>query len=383
MGRVLAVILVLAAAALLLFLLVDRGEPPRGATISVAEALQGDTTGFRRATFPASIRWPDDHGAHPDFKTEWWYFTGNLRTERGRPFGYQFTVFRTRLTPDEPSGNGSPWRSNQLYTGHFAVSDLENDDFFYTERASREAIELAGAQASPFRVWVEDWQIEQVGDAPLEALLKASNLDFAIDLGLAPAAPPLLHGLDGFSPKDHDSTNASYYYSFTRLETLGRLSIGQDTFNVKGSTWMDHEWSTSALAPGQVGWDWFALRLSDGSDIMYFQVRDSTGLGPFVEGTVREPDGVVSRLTARSVSFSATDYWTSPRTGVRYPGGWDLEIPSMDLKLRILPLMENQELLLAVRYWEGAVGVQGVMRGERVTGEGYVELTGYGESGNR
>ncbi|MDX1741832.1 MAG: carotenoid 1,2-hydratase, partial [Rhodothermales bacterium] len=301
-------------------LLSTEGESVVG-SISVAEALQGDTTGYRRATFPASIRFPADHGAHPEYKTEWWYFTGNLGTESGRPFGYQFTLFRTALTPDSTAGS-SPWRSNQLYTAHFAVSDIEAGRFYSSERAARSAVGLAGVEVAPLRAWLEDWSLEQVGPTGLDARLRATEGDYAIDLRLTPTRQPLLHGYDGFSPKDADSTNASYYYSYTRLASEGFVVVGSDTLRVSGSTWMDHEWSTSALGPGQVGWDWFALRLSDGTDMMYFQVRDTVGDTPFVEGTVRGPNGEVTRLSPESVTFRATDRWESPETRIVYPSGW-------------------------------------------------------------
>ena len=383
MGRVIVIVILLAAAAGVLVLLVDTDEPSVVASISVAEALSGDTTGYRRAVFPAEITFPADHGAHPEYKTEWWYFTGNLRSESGRRFGYQFTIFRTALSPDDPIAGTSSWRSNQLYTAHFAVSDVETGRFYFSERSSRSAVDLAGAYSAPFRVWLEDWQIAQTGDVALESRVRASESDFAVDLNLVPGAAPIFHGIEGFSPKDEDSTNASYYYSFTRLLSEGRLAVGRDTFEVRGTTWMDHEWSTSALAPGQVGWDWFALRLSDGTDVMYFQVRDTTDSPPFVEGTVRNKEGAISRLSDESVRFRITDQWISPKTDVRYPSSWELEFPGLDMRLNIQPVMPNQELLLAVRYWEGAVSIQGSSGGREISGEGYVEMTGYEEQIDR
>jgi predicted secreted hydrolase len=358
-------------------LAVDDDEPPVTGTLSVAEAMQGDTTGYRRATYPARIRFPEDHAAHPKYKTEWWYFTGNLETMEGRPFGYQFTVFRTALKPDSLETGASAWRSNQLYTGHFALSDVETGEFLSSERASRSAAGLAGAEAVPFRVWLDDWKIEQLGSEPLDSRLKAQSADYAVDLRLRPTRNPVLHGFDGFSPKDVDSTNASYYYSYTRLATTGYIVSGVDTFLVTGTTWMDHEWSTSALGPGQVGWDWFALRLSDGTDLMYFQVRDSSDTLPFVEGTIRDESGKVARLSRESVGLEATSQWLSPDTQVRYPSGWKIDIPSLGASYAIVPAMPNQEMRLSVRYWEGAVIVNGSTPGGDITGEGYVELTGY------
>ncbi len=360
------------------------------ASMSVAEALQGDTTGFARANRPGNINLPSDHGPHPDFKTEWWYYTGNLEcADTGSPIGFQFTVFRTALVPDQP--NGSDWRTNQIYTAHMAISDAESGAFLFDDKTSRGAVDLAGASASPFRAWVEDWEVRQVGTIAMQSSLRATSDDFGLDLTLSPERPPIFHGESGLSPKSDDPDNASYYYSFTRLRTAGTVDVRGRECEVEGLTWMDHEWSTSALSPTQVGWDWFALRLSNGWDVMYFQVRerDPAAKPPFVEGSLVLEDGEHVRLDRSDVRLLVTDRWTSDASGGEYPSAWRLEIPERQVDIAISPVLEDQELRLAVQYWEGAVSIAGVADGEPVAGEGYVELTGYADaafgelSGNR
>ncbi len=355
------------------------GEPIR-ASLSVAEALQSDTTGYARATRPGNISLPDDHGPHPEFKTEWWYYTGNLEcVDTGSPIGFQFTVFRTALAP-EPA-EGSDWRTTQIYSAHMAVSDAASGVFLFDDKTSRGAAHLAGATASPFRAWVEDWEIRQVGETAMHSVLRATATLFSLDLTLEPKRPPVFHGENGLSPKSHEPDNASYYYSFTRLSSKGRVTVRGRVCEVEGLTWMDHEWSTSALGPTQVGWDWFALRLSNGWDLMYFQVReqDPAVKQPFVEGTVVSEDGNAIRLDRSDLILQVTDRWKSGASGAEYPSGWRLEIPDRQIRLDIQPILDDQELRLAVQYWEGAVSIVGTAGGEPVTGEGYVELTGYAD----
>ncbi len=381
MRKSLMIVVVLAALSALV-IVVSRDEHPGivRARISVADALKGDTTGFARATRPASIQLPEDHGGHPQYKTEWWYYTGNLTTESGRELGYQFTIFRTALTaPGRVSTNrSSKWRATQLYTAHMAVSDPAEGRFLFADRSSREAMRMAGSDAAPFRVWVETWEIRQTGARPMDALVVADAANFALSLELRPARGPVLHGDRGLSPKSREGVDASYYYSYPRLATTGTIQIETERFEVTGVTWMDHEWSTSTLSETQVGWDWFALRLSSGHDLMYFQVRDrDPAEAPFAEATLVSPAGEAARLPAGEVRLTVTDTWTSRRTGGTYPSGWIMEIPRQAIRVEITPLMTDQELRLAVQYWEGAVSVDGMVGGLPATGRGYVELTGY------
>ncbi len=345
----------------------------------LARLLGGDDEGFARALTPRSFEFPLDHGPHPEFRNEWWYVTGNLDTEDGRRFGYELTIFRFSLSPTiDPSP--SAWRSNQVYIAHLAVTDAEGDRFFVSQRYSRGALGLAGAAADPFRVWIDDWSIQDDSSVPGDWRLTARGDDFGIDVRLRSLKPPVLNGEAGLSQKSAEPGNASYYYSVTRLETEGSVNIDGRNFDVRGLSWLDREWSTSALAPEQVGWDWFALQLSDGSDLMFYQLRTRDGRqDPMSSGTLTGPDGAATHLYADDVSLRVVDEWDSPAGGT-YPAAWILELPERGLTLRVTPVIADQELFTTVRYWEGAVDVSGESGGEKISGRGYVELTGYAEN---
>lgn len=358
-------------------------EQPVSASVSVAEAMAGsDTSGYARAVQVREFHFPQDHGPHPEFKTEWWYYTGNLRDGKGRRFGFQFTIFRTALSPRLPE-RSSDWASNQLYMGHFAVSDVAGGEHYAFERFSRDARGLAGAQAEPFRVWLEDWTAEAAGSVnDLEmprTRLYAAEEGIVLDLILRNTKPPALQGRQGLSQKGPEPGNASYYYSFTRIEAAGNLRLGEKTFAVEGLAWMDREWSTSALGAEQVGWDWFSLQLSDGSELMYYQLRKRDGSADrFSKGLLHHADGTGEVITREEVALEVLDTWDSPLGG-RYPARWRLSLPGKNLSLEVTPLIADQEMNLSVRYWEGTVDVRGEIGEKPVNGSGYVELTGYGE----
>jgi len=369
---------VLLAALLLPFTLVaDEAATPES---RLSELLSGDgDAGFEKALEPREFVFPDDHGPHPGFRNEWWYVTGNLDGDGGRRFGFELTIFRFALTPSLPATE-SEWRSNQVYIAHFAVTDADRERFFAAERFSRGALGLAGAQALPFRVWIEDWEIAAVETGtPERWRLRASDPGFSVDLELASAKAPVLNGDAGLSQKSAEPGNASYYYSMTRWLTNGSLQLGDDTFRVSGLSWLDREWSTSALAADQLGWDWFALQLSDGSDLMFYNLRKLDGSQDEQSaGTWIDEEGRSLHLERDDVEVTVTDTWESPQGGV-YPSAWSLRAPGQGLDLRIRPVMADQELFTTVRYWEGAVDVEGERDGRPVTGRGYVELTGYAQ----
>ena len=346
----------------------------------LSELLSGNgDAGFEKAVEPREFIFPGDHGPHPRFRNEWWYVTGNLDGDDGRRFGFELTVFRFALAPSLPEAR-SEWRSNQVYIAHFAVTDADRERFFAAERFSRGALGLAGAQASPFRVWIEDWEIAAAGTGmPERWRLRASDPGFSLDLELAAAKPPVLNGDAGLSQKSAEPGNASYYYSITRWPTEGLLRLGNDEFRVSGLSWLDREWSTSALGADQLGWDWFALQLSDGSDLMFYNLRKLDGSqDEHSAGTWIDADGTSLHLERDDVVIKVTETWESPEGGV-YPSAWTLRAPGQGLDLRVRPVMADQELFTTVRYWEGAVDVEGERRGKRIDGRGYVELTGYAE----
>lgn len=355
-----------------------RGEDAnRDSGIDLQQALGGGhTAGFARALAPRPFSFPADYGPHPRFRTEWWYFTGNLRDRRGRPYGFELTFFRIALAPHKPAG-ASRWLTNQLYMAHFAVTDVPAGRFMARQRFARGALGLAGAQASPFRVWAGDWSVRGAAGGGFPWRLHAADKAASLELSLKPDQGVILNGDRGLSRKGSALGDASYYYSMPRLAAKGRLRVGGHTLRVHGTVWLDREWSTSALAPDQVGWDWFALRLRDGSDLMFYRLRDRGGrTDPHSAGTWVSPRGRVRHLGANAVKIDVLAHWHSPHGG-RYPARWRLRVPSLGLDVVVQPLLADQELDLAVRYWEGAVRVRGERDGRKVRGDGYVELTGY------
>jgi predicted secreted hydrolase len=364
--------------------LLRRGAPPAPPAPSpagtVTALLSGDKAeGFALATAPRPFRFPDDHGPHPEFRHEWWYFTGNLEGPGGRKFGYQLTFFRFALAPPGAPARRSRWASGQAYMAHFSVTDVEGNAFRHFERFGRAALGLAGAGPRPFRVWIDDWSVEGAEGSLSPIRLRAGEDGTEVDLVLEADRPPIPQGDRGLSRKGDAPGNASHYYSMTRIATRGTVRSGGTSWPVRGNSWLDREWGTSALGEEHAGWDWFALQLSDGRDLMFYRLRRRDGAaGRFSAGTLARPDGSFRPLSADDVEVETLDRWESPAGGARYPSRWRLRVPSEGIELRVVPRVADQELRSFVRYWEGAVSASGSSRGERIEGEGYVELTGYG-----
>jgi predicted secreted hydrolase len=374
---ILALALVLAAIGLGLPALAEHQPLSPG---SAQAAGESGATGFSRAEPGYTFVFPSDFGPHPDYQTEWWYYTGNLDTADGRHIGYQLTFFRRALQPAaERQARASSWATEQIYMAHFALTDVAGRRFSSFERFSRGAAGLAGAQAAPFAVWLDDWSVSETSAGTRR--LRAAHEGIAIDLTLELSKPAVLQGIDGYSQKGSDAGNASYYYSLSRMKSRGTVSVGGENMAVGGLSWMDHEWSTSALASNQVGWDWFALQLDDGSDIMLYHVRtDDGGIDPLSSGTLIAADGSSRRLDISEFSVNSDATWRSPHSGASYPARWQIAIPSAGLSLAIEPYTPDQELNLSFVYWEGAVRITGNVGGRAVAGHGYVELTGYASS---
>jgi predicted secreted hydrolase len=355
--------------------------PPAPAALPSLELAPGPgDSAFTRATAPRVFQLPVDHGPHYDYQTEWWYFTGNLFTVEGRHFGYQLTFFRRGQSPGPPP-HAPGLSSNQVHFAHFALTDTASSAHAFSERWNRGAGGLAGAEGEPFGVFLEDWRVDARNEDGGALVLRARDGDRAIDLRLEPQKPLTAHGDRGLSAKSATPGNASYYVGYTRLRTSGRLVAAGRSFDVSGWSWFDHEWSTSALGPGAVGWDWFSLQLDDGNELMLFRIRKQDGsLEPVSGGTWIEPDGRTRRLEMADVELDVDAQWRSPETGARYPSRWRLDIPSLELSLRIEPWLAAQEMRTSFTYWEGAVRLTGARRGAAVTGNGYVELTGYARS---
>ncbi len=343
-------------------------------------SIQDSTAGFQRATGPVDLKFPDEYGPHPDYQTEWWYYTGNLETPEGRHFGYQLTFFRRALLPAEQrSARSSTWAAEQVYMAHFALTDTASNKHHAYERLSRGAAGIAGAQAEPYKVWLKDWRVEQTG--PSTYLLVAGQEDITISLAIKDLKGPVLHGVKGYSQKGPELGNASYYYSQTRLDTEGTITINGSSYPVRGLSWNDHEYSTSALSEGQVGWDWFSIQLSDYSEIMVFQLRREDGtIDQYSSGTLIEPDGSLIYLDRFEFEIEELDSWISAQTGATYPSGWILRIPEREIEIELTPRIQDQEMNLTFAYWEGAVSVNGHIGHTPITGNGYVELSGYAGS---
>jgi predicted secreted hydrolase len=362
--------------AVFLFLRPRQSVVPAAGGVAVSQALGGvPEAGFARALRPRAFHFPADHGPHPGFQTEWWYFTGNLQTDKGRRFGYQLTFFRMALAPVAPQ-RLSRWGADQAFMAHFALTDVAGKRFAFSERFSREALGLAGAGGNPLGVWLENWSARQSSAAPWSVKLVASEGGATIDLDLASLKQVVLNGDGGLSRKGAEAGNASYYYSIPRLATRGTLTVGGEQYRVTGLSWLDREWSTSALSGDQAGWDWFALQLDDGRDLMFYRLRRKDGSAdPFSAGTLTAANGSSRRLGAGEVQLSASAWWKSPNSGTRYPARWRLRIPGEGIDLEVVPRLADQEFLGSFKYWEGAVAITG--KGSSPGGTGYLEMTGY------
>lgn len=345
----------------------------------VGVLVDENNAGYSLATVPGAVRFPRDLGPHYDYQTEWWYYTGNLETADGRLFGYQLTFFRRALAPPGEGvaiADASSWRTTQVYMAHFAISDISNRGFYPAEKFSRQALGLAGASSEPYAVWLDDWYARESNNNSVQLFARTQNT--VLDLTLTQTAPPILQGNAGLSVKGAQPGNASNYYSLVRQESRGTVSVNGDTFMVSGLSWKDHEYMTSALAPEDVGWDWFGLQFYNGTALMLFQIRQADGsVTRFSSGTFVAGDGGVIPLELSDFRIKTTDRWTSDQSGATYPIAWEIEIERIGLTLRGAALMANQELRLSRTYWEGAVALEGRYQGMPISGRGYVEMTGY------
>ncbi len=339
---------------------------------------------FARALEPLQFQFPLDHGAHNDFATEWWYYTGNLTGEDGGAYGFQLTFFRSALAPGETSRQ-SDFAAQQIYMAHFAVTSAADGRHLSFDRFSRGAGGVAGATGAPrYQVWLDDWRAFETGPGQmrLQAAAEAEIGPVSIDLTLTETRPPLLHGDAGFSRKGPEAGNANYYYSLVGMETAGNIVFGGTKIDVSGLSWMDHEFGTSALSGDALGWDWFAVTLDNDVVLMFAEIRTKSGATQEIfEGTLSFPDGRQIAIFQDDFTLTPTGQWTSPDSGIVYPSGWRVTIPRHDIELTIEPLIDDQEMDVAFTYYEGATVVRGTMDGAPVGGRGYVELTGYGEGG--
>ena len=319
-----------------------------------------------------------DHASHPEHKIEWWYYTGNLAAKDGHRFGYQLTFFRVGV--DKQPANPSRWAVRDLFMAHLAVTDIDGKQFNYAEKLNRAGIGWAGAETNVYRVWNEDWEAKH--DDAKRTVLKAVEGDFGIEFALEPGKTPTIHGVNGVSQKGTQLGNASHYYSQTRMPTRGVILMNGQRVEVTGDSWMDHEFGTSFLEKEQKGWDWLAIQLDDGTDLMLYQFRRNDGaLDSHTSGTLIDAAGNATKFAADAFTVEPLETWRSPQTNAAYPVKWRVKIPARSIELEIMATMENQELITngstGVSYWEGAIVIVGTRAGRGVKGRGYLEMTGY------
>jgi predicted secreted hydrolase len=343
---------------------------------------------FKRALPGRIFSFPRDHFSHPEFRTEWWYYSGHLQSIREvrKSFGYELTFFRTGLTR-ETKNQKSKWSIQDLYFAHLALTDESKGRFEYREKISRGSLGEGGAlpfspKGKTFRVWIEDWSAEGGGPGMEDHLLKARDKDFGIELILTPEKNPVIHGQHGISQKAEGEGFASHYYSITRLKTKGKIFLKDREVPVQGLSWMDHEFGSSQLKEFQVGWDWFSIQLENGVDLMFYQIRNQDGkIDPYSSGTIIFPDGKNEFLTLKEVQIEVLENWRSQKSGANYPSKWRLKLPDRSIEFVLSPTVKDQELITKestrVTYWEGSVEVNGKYQNRPVKGKGYVEMTGY------
>lgn len=334
---------------------------------------------FERALPGRTFSFPQDHYSHPEFQTEWWYYTGHIRSRDRRSFGYQLTFFRTALQRNR--SEKSRWALNTVYFAHFALTDENKKTFIFREKISRGALGQAGAATDRLHVWVEDWSLK--GEGP-NHLLETHDPSIAIRFCLTPLKPPIVNGINGVSQKAEGKGYASYYYSITRMRTQGELTLKGKILTIEGMSWMDHEFGSNQLREYQVGWDWFSIQLENNTELMFYLIRHKDGKpDPYSSGTLTYPDGTSRHLRLEEFEIQVLRTWKSRKTGGRYPARWRIRIPQSNIDLTVTPTVSDQELTTQestrVTYWEGSVRVDGRYEGKPVSGVGYVELTGYAE----
>lgn len=356
-------------------------------TVPFMEATKASQTdNFYKKALPGyKFSFPRDHASHEEFKTEWWYYTGHLKSEDGDKYGYELTFFRSGVSPSQREQAKSRAQQNahsNVYLAHFAISDIKNKKFYFYEKLTRSGLSLGTASKTVLHVYNDGWRVDEAGDA---MMLTADSEKNGIKLLLSSKKPPIIHGKNGVSQKADCIGCASHYYSLTRMDTRGLLFIDGKEKRVTGTSWMDHEFGSNQLTEEQTGWDWFSLQLSDNTELMLYIMRKKDGsLDKNSSGTIIGADGKTEHLSLSQFKITAKNKWSSPKSRGVYPMNWDVEVPSKQIKLQVNSDFEQQELVTKrstdVTYWEGSSTITGTKMGKPITGEGYVEMTGYSES---
>ncbi len=349
-------------------------------TLLIAQDWQTAQPGYR-------FEFPRDHFSHPDYQTEWWYYTGNLRSADGHRYGFELTLFRqgTRLAPKVLEMEKPPWRPDQLYLAHLALSDIDGKTFYHTERLNRAGPGLAGTALRDGRYWNGNWSVRWNALPGVTQELVAVCERFTLRLNLQPAKPAVIQGQNGVSQKGPAKGQASHYVSFTRIRATGDLIQNGSALRVDGLVWMDHEFFTEPPLSDLSGWDWFAVQLNTNEELTLYQLRNKSGArDPYSSGSYVDARGSAHFLSAKEFTLSPAEPWNSPHSGARYPTAWHISVPSLDLDLDATTALRDQELWnsngTSPSYWEGAVTYRGTLRGKPAEGVGYLEMTGYKEA---
>jgi predicted secreted hydrolase len=346
------------------------------ALFMLALAVSGFT--YKLALPGRKLSFPADHYSHPDFKTEWWYYTGHLETDSGKRYGYQVTFFRFGVR-DRQKELKEPPLFTDLYMAHFALSDIGGKKFTFRERINRGYGGKAGASTDRYAVWNEDWKVE--GDEKHHQIL-VNDRGTTLKLSLKSVKPPVLHGNNGHSQKGEGEGRASYYYSLTRMQAEGELTLAGRKERVRGLSWMDHEFGSNQLREDQVGWDWFSIQLDNQTELMLYLMRRKDGsVDLYSSGTLVNADGTTKHLGVKDFRIAVLERWKSVKSNAEYPMKWKVAVPSQEVELEITPAFADQELITnrstRVTYWEGAVRAKGSYKSKPIEGHGYVEMTGY------
>lgn len=333
---------------------------------------------YRVAAPGYRYEFPRDNFNHPEFQTEWWYYTGNLKAEDGHEFGFELTFFREGL--NRKAEKASDWSASDLYLAHLALSDISDGKFYHGERLNRAGPGIAGASAESGRIWNGNWEILWNGS---RQDLQAIGDQFALQLRLEPQKSPVIHGLDGVSQKSAGAGHASHYISLTRLAVSGDIELSERKFPVTGTAWMDHEFFTQQLDAEQVGWDWLSLQFDDNTELMLFRIRRKDGsIDPFSSGTYVDAAGKSTHLAQKDFTLRPLgETWASDSNRAVYPIHWQVLVPALKINVDITTPLKQQELAgktaLSPSYWEGAIRIAGTRNAAPLTGVGYLEMTGY------
>jgi predicted secreted hydrolase len=355
----------------------SRAAHRAAATVFALVALSASGADWKIAEPGWTYEFPRDHHAHREFKTEWWYFTGNVFDDQGHRFGYELTFFRHGIRPPAARDpDASRFIVDDLKFAHFALTDVNGKRFQFEQKTNRGAFHEAGFDDGERIAWIENWTLVTAADGWDVA---ANGKTGAVRFHLKFRQAPVIHGENGVSVKAAGGTSASHYYSLPLLETSGELSLNGQTRSVHGETWFDHEWSSSQLGRGEIGWDWICLQWENGAALMLYRMRTETGgVEPSSSGTWIEPDGTATHLRASDFTMTPTTFWASKTTSARYPIGWRIELPGQRLSFAVRAALEDQELRLGpITYWEGAIDAEGTRDQKPIRGRGYLELTGY------